>query len=195
MKGFQEQKLKIFEKALLEFNNKIPLFSRKEEAKELKKLFMEARISVKILKPVLSKAPLALDIGSGNGFQALPLAIFYPKTQFVLCEKNQKKVEFLYCAKYLLKLSNVEILNQELKDLKKPFDLVFSKATAPLPQVLKLLEGVLSQKGAAFLWKSTTWKKESPLKSNFEIEVFKEYKRSWGSTAGVFLKISRAIRR
>lgn len=37
-----------------------------------------------------------LDLGSGNGFPAIPLAIMHPRLRLVLVESSQKKSEFLW---------------------------------------------------------------------------------------------------
>ncbi len=37
-----------------------------------------------------------LDLGSGNGFPAIPLAVMHPGLQLVLVESSQKKSEFLW---------------------------------------------------------------------------------------------------
>lgn len=37
-----------------------------------------------------------VDLGSGNGFPAIPLAVMHPKLRLVLVESSQKKSEFLW---------------------------------------------------------------------------------------------------
>lgn len=48
-----------------------------------------------------------LDIGSGAGFPAIPLAICFPYRRFVLFEAKEKKAAFLNAVKKLLSLENV----------------------------------------------------------------------------------------
>lgn len=56
---------------------------------------------------------LHLDIGSGGGFPAIPLAIALPETDFVLLERSQKKGDFLRLVAATLKLRNVRVLTGE----------------------------------------------------------------------------------
>lgn len=186
-----EKKLEMFKKALLEFNQKMSLFSKKDEQKELHNLFQDSEVSAKLLQSVFKETPEALDLGSGNGFPGVPLALFYPKTRLFLCERSQKKAEFLRHVKYLLNLDSVEILNQDIREVKGQFKLILSKATAPLPTVLELLKGKLHDEGRAFLWKYEGWEREKPeVQTGFLIEAFKTYSRVSSPKKGVLLKVS-----
>lgn len=64
--------------------------------------------------PAVDAAPDArpqhLDIGSGGGFPAIPLAIALPERDFVLLERSQKKGDFLRLAAATLRLKNVRVL-------------------------------------------------------------------------------------
>jgi len=53
--------------------------------------------------------PLHLDIGSGSGFPAIPLAIALPERDFVLIERSQKKSDFLHLVAATLRLKNVKV--------------------------------------------------------------------------------------
>jgi len=79
-----------------------------------------------------------LDVGSGAGFPAIPLAIVRPKVCFSLLESVHKKILFLHLAKEKLGLANVEILEMRLEDLseKDKFGLATVRA---LPKWEKLL--------------------------------------------------------
>ena len=69
------------------------------------------------LAPLLAScAPqggLHLDIGSGGGFPAIPLAIVYPGRPFLLLERSEKKAEFLRLLVRELGLGNVHVLTGE----------------------------------------------------------------------------------
>lgn len=58
-----------------------------------------------------------LDIGSGGGFPAIPLAITLPLTHFILVERVPKKCAFLNRVKRKLNLNNITVNNCDLKDL------------------------------------------------------------------------------
>lgn len=64
-----------------------------------------------VLRSIESKSvpPVALDIGSGGGFPAIPLAIALPQVHFHLVERSTRKRGFLLKVKGDLGLENVEV--------------------------------------------------------------------------------------
>ena len=100
---------------------------------------------------------LLLDIGTGPGFPGLPLAIFFPDTQFTLVDSNDKKLAFAKYIKSLCDLKNLTTVNKRVQDLstKKQFDQIISRAftnlsgmiTCSLP-MLKPDGEILAMKGA-----------------------------------------------
>jgi 16S rRNA (guanine527-N7)-methyltransferase len=74
------------------------------------------------------------DIGTGGGFPGLPLAIVNPQRHFALVEATGKKARFVEQTGAMLRLANVEVVNQraELYRPPLPFDTVVSRALASL---------------------------------------------------------------
>jgi len=180
----QRKKLKIFYALLLKHNKQINLF--------LENLFQESLLTGTLLKEFFKKNSSVLDIGSGNGFPAIVLACLYPKSFFILCERNQKKSEFLNQVKFRLNLTKVQVLCKDAEKLNQTFPLVLSKATGPFKKVLRILEKTLHKKGCAFLWKSSSWKGQEEgffLKTKFIVRVFKTYDRPLSSTQGLLVKL------
>ena len=185
-----QAKRDLFREILLDFNRKMPLFSRKKEEKEVSHLFEDSEKTAVLLESFILREKKALDLGSGNGFPGIVFSLFYPKSQFFLCERNQKKAEFLRYVKLHLKLSNVEILDQDLREVSASFALIFSKATGETEQILKLLENRLDKNGLAFLWKSDSFKLETAKESPFSLELFALYDRSWTKKKGALIKVT-----
>lgn len=82
-----------------------------------------------------------LDIGSGAGFPAIPLAVLRPDVQVVALEANQKKSLFLNEAKHALGLANFNVATARVESFDPAaFDLLTSRALdraeAVLPQVI-----------------------------------------------------------
>lgn len=96
--------------------------------------------------PLLPKAAARIiDIGSGAGFPAVPLAIVRPELEFTLVEPSRKKVTFLRHVIRQLKLrrvlvrpSRVEALLGEAGML-EAFDIGFARAVAPLPEIGRMV--------------------------------------------------------
>ncbi len=99
-----------------------------------------------------------LDIGTGGGFPGIPLAIYYPEVYFTLLDSVGKKTRA--CEHFVKELSlpNVEVINarSETLALKYPgrYDVVISRATAYMPDILAWAKLLLETKGRIILLKS-----------------------------------------
>ena len=186
----QKQQIEVFKAQLLEKNQAINLFSRKNPEQQIKLLFEQAFLTGKSLAPAFNQAKgPVLDIGSGNGFPGLFMGILYPELIFYLCERNRKKAEFL---KYVLAeadILNIKVLCKSAEGIRERFLLILSQAALPTAQMLKLLTKLLSQRGEAFLWKGPHWEKDWPNKAKFTHEVFNCYKM--GSSKNILLRLRK----
>jgi len=76
----------------------------------------------------------AVDVGSGAGFPVLPLAIFFPQSQFTALEARGKKATFIAKAAQILGLENLQVFQgraetaAHLPELRESFDIVLSRA-------------------------------------------------------------------
>ncbi len=78
-----------------------------------------------------------VDIGSGGGFPAIPLAIACPGQSFHLVEPIRKKVSFLRTCKRELHLDNLEVTrgrDDALPEDKLDYDVATSQATFAPPE-------------------------------------------------------------
>jgi 16S rRNA (guanine527-N7)-methyltransferase len=78
-----------------------------------------------------------LDIGSGAGFPAVPLAVLRPDIQVTALEANQKKSLFLNEAKDALRLANLKVATARVESFDlTAFDLLTSRALDRAESVL-----------------------------------------------------------
>lgn len=82
-----------------------------------------------------------LDVGSGAGFPAVPLAISRPGIRFFLMEPNFKKGSFLKQIIRLCGLKRTEVIRERIEKPSKPLpfqevDIITSRAMAPLPKLI-----------------------------------------------------------
>lgn len=96
----------------------IPVYL-KEKAPEVFSRWTEGGVSV-------------LDAGTGGGFPGIPLAIFFPKTEFTLCDSVGKKLIVAGGVAEALGLKNVRTVHSRMEDLGGSFDFVVSRAVASL---------------------------------------------------------------
>jgi len=104
-----------------------------------------------------SGARRALDVGSGAGFPAIPIAIIRSNLHFTLIEGSRKKISFLRHVVRLLALRCVhpvlgraeEVIERE-PDMAASFDLVSARAVGPLAKIGAIVLPFL-RPGGAFL--------------------------------------------
>lgn len=79
------------------------------------------------------------DVGSGAGLPGLVLAIRRPDLRVTLVEPLLRRVTFLREAVEVLALPSVEVARARAEELhgKRTFDIVTSRAVAPLPKLLR----------------------------------------------------------
>lgn len=85
-----------------------------------------------------------LDLGTGAGFPALPLALVRPDLQMIAVDATRKKAEFVSRAAAALGLTNVQALAARAETLGRDpahrdrYDRVVTRAVAPLPVLAEL---------------------------------------------------------
>lgn len=95
--------------------------------------------SLSLLAPLASvdRVERAIDVGSGGGLPAIPLAIARPDIGFTLLEATGKKARFLEAVSRKLGLRNVAVLNDRAEKaargpLREQFDVSTSRAVGGL---------------------------------------------------------------
>ena len=95
----------------------------------------------------IAQAKTILDIGSGAGFPAVPIAIALPELDVTALEANQKKSLFLTEVKFELSLANFRVITARLEDIDcSNYDLLtcraLDRAETTLPSIIgNLTEG------------------------------------------------------
>jgi 16S rRNA (guanine527-N7)-methyltransferase len=148
--------------------------------------------SLQLLKLLRPEDRDLVDIGSGGGFPAVPLAIASRGTdrRFTLVEPNARKAAFLRTAARELHLPLTILgLRAEQIDSRETFDVMTSRALADLPRLLGYGMQLIRPKGRLLLHKGRTYREETAAASQlFDYDMIVH--ESETEPGGVVLEIS-----
>ncbi len=156
-------KLDEYKKQLYFWGKRINLISHKE----LENIEIHLIDSLSLLPNwIVNEDSKILDLGSGGGLPALPLAISRQDLQFILIERNQKKATFLSQIIRQLQLSNVKVFAESIEEIIKEeryqekFNFVISRAVSSLEQLWKWSFPLLRVDGSLIAYKGIKYKEE-----------------------------------
>ncbi|MFC2034409.1 16S rRNA (guanine(527)-N(7))-methyltransferase RsmG, partial [Chloroflexota bacterium] len=138
----QLQKFSIYYQELTNWNQRINLTSITDYEEVQVKHFLDALTVTMAIKE--SENQRIIDIGSGAGIPGLPLKILRPEIKLTLLDATQKKATFLKHITQTLGLNDIKIITgraEEIahaKEYRESFDIVLSRAVAPLPTLVEL---------------------------------------------------------
>lgn len=104
------------------------------------------------------------DAGSGAGFPGIPIKIIRPDMNVTLIESSRKKATFLRHIVRLLKLTEINVIEERIEDLgdeyKKSFDIVVSRATFKIKDFVETACPYIKANGLLVLSKGPKLKEE-----------------------------------
>jgi len=87
------------------------------------------------------KGTSVLDIGTGGGFPGIPLAILFPKTDFLLVDSIGKKIKVINEVSAAICLTNVRTINERAENINETFDFIVSRAVTNMADFKKWVKG------------------------------------------------------
>lgn len=109
---------------------------------------LDSLAAVPIFKRYVFEEAKVLDVGSGGGLPAIPLAIACPDVSVSLVETVGKKTAFLTQVALSLKLKNVKVFNSRVENLKNlSFDVISSRAFSSLENFINLSSHLIKPEG------------------------------------------------
>lgn len=125
-----------------DWNSKINVISRKD----IENLYVHHVLHSLGIAKVINFTPGSqiMDVGTGGGFPAVPLAVFFPETQFLLVDSIGKKIKVATEVSNALGLMNTSFRHARAEEVKEKFDFVVSRAVMPLDDLVKIIRKNIS---------------------------------------------------
>jgi len=149
----QLAKLDAFATALRAKNQVVNLISRKDEENILAKHILHSLALVFPHVAGIVEGANVFDLGSGGGLPGIPIAIARPDIRMTLCDSIAKKIvavsEIITSLELQIKTIADRAENIALKnEHRNKYDMVITRAVAPLDELVKWSHGLLKKGGA-----------------------------------------------
>ncbi len=137
----------------LQQNSMLNLISKNDE-----KLLWEKHIFDSLaIEKVFEKYPKGktlLDVGTGGGFPSVPVAIAYPDIEVFALDSIRKKINAIENIKSELDIKNLHPVCERAENVKEKFDIITSRAVAPLKVISGYAAPLLANDGIFVAYKS-----------------------------------------
>jgi len=122
-----------------DWNAKINVISRKDIDQLYTKHILHSLGIAKIIdfKPNTN----IMDVGTGGGFPAIPLAILFPETNFYAIDVIAKKIKVLNEVATALELKNIVAEQKRAELVTDKFDFIVSRAVTNMPDFVNWVKG------------------------------------------------------
>ncbi len=124
-----------------EWNAKINVISRKDIDNLEINHILHSLALVKFVQ--FTPGTRVMDLGTGGGFPAIPLAIYYPQATFHLVDRIGKKLKVAQDIAERIGLANVTFQHGDVKEVKGKFDFVLSRAVMDLGDMVPLVKRLI----------------------------------------------------
>ncbi len=153
------EKLVRYRALLDEWNLKVNLISRKEDAPVIVKHIFHSLLVSRF--HTFRDGEKVLDLGTGGGLPGIPLAIACPSVQFLLVDSTGKKIAACKSMIKELGIRNAIALHTRVEELKGVvFDTVLSRQVAPLDELCGYAFRLLKAGGSLICLKGGSLEKE-----------------------------------
>lgn len=119
-----------------EWNARINVVSRKDIGNLYVHHILHSLSIAKFMTP--EPATRFMDLGTGGGFPAIPLAVMWPECTFHLVDRIAKKLKVAREIADAIGLKNVTFQHGDASECHEKFDYVVSRAVMPLPDLVKI---------------------------------------------------------
>jgi 16S rRNA (guanine527-N7)-methyltransferase len=133
---WQKERFAALETLYTEWNARINVISRREmvSGEFLTRHVLHSLAIAKVCS--FETGARVIDIGTGGGFPAVPLAIIFPEVHFTAVDSIGKKIRVVEEVARGVGLSNITAVNRRVEDISGRFDYAVSRAVAPARELL-----------------------------------------------------------
>ncbi len=171
---FNKSDFEDYIKVFLEQNSKLNLISKNDEKFLWEKHIFDSLAISKVFEK-FPKGKSLLDIGTGGGFPSVPAAIVYPEIEVFALDSIRKKINAIENMKAALNLQNLHTICERAENLDKKFDIITSRAVAPLKIISSYAAPLLEKSGYFIAFKSRRADEEiheaQPVLKKFKLEI------------------------
>ena len=171
---FNKSDFEDYMKVFLEQNSKLNLISKNDEKFLWEKHIFDSLAISKVFEK-FPKGKSLLDIGTGGGFPSVPAAIVYPEIEVFALDSIRKKINAIENMKAALNLQNLHTICERAENLGKKFDIITSRAVAPLKIISSYAAPLLEKSGYFIAFKSRRADEEiheaQPVLKKFKLEI------------------------
>ena len=139
----QLQKFDQFRELIIDYNSKINLISRKDTENFFERHILHSLAITKIAP--IPPGSEVLDLGTGGGFPGIPMAIFYPDSNFTLIDSVQKKIRAVKDMIEQLTLPNCRSISGRAEEQEGNYNYVICRAVAPMETIVDWTKHLLNQ--------------------------------------------------
>lgn len=107
--------------------------------------------SLSVLHFIPKEATTLLDVGSGGGFPALPIAVMRPDLEVVSIDAVRKKTDYVNKAAEALGIGNLSAVHSRVEEHPVTYDVVISRAYASLKDFVLTAQGCVSPEDDALV--------------------------------------------
>lgn len=125
------------------WNDKINVISRKDIDNIYERHILHSLAIASFLGDVADGTRF-VDVGTGGGFPAIPLAIFYPNATFHLVDRIAKKLRVAADVAQNIGLTNVTFYHGDMGECHDRYDYAVSRAVMPLDKLVYTVRNNIS---------------------------------------------------
>lgn len=146
--------------AFLNQNSKLNLISKNDEKFLWEKHIFDSLSIEKFFEKYKPFGSKLLDIGTGGGFPSVPTALAYPDIEVFALDSIRKKINAIENIKAVLNIQNLHTICDRAENIKDKFDIITSRAVAPLKIIIGYAMPLLNKNGYFVAYKSIRTEEE-----------------------------------